>query len=640
MNLHPAYPQQGHLDTFHGFVVSAFEATSEALSLRLVTSYGIQAAWLPKEAVLFQVARGQVWDFTGEIVDLKQYGEQLKIRRAVPSMPAGRLIVPFLAHHIPGLSRQAAQRMWEAFDHELVTLMEQGDVTALACAVGGSAAVQLATMTVHTWADWVAYTELAQQLYQYDFNEKILRMVVTHYGQRSLAQVRDDPYRLLAFSELAPVDCAAQTHFMIRKDDQRRLLGIVDAAVHQLYGRGVTIFPRVELEATILDLTDLQCRQVANAIALALQHGRLVAANERHLMGDGFAQIEQTVIQFLVRCSRALHEPNAILHSAPTVSRPVLDAVSVQVSITLTYNEDMAFSFVKSVADYVDSRSTPCHVLAGSESLCQRIRAATALHPMTLLRAPDELSDFSKGLRPRAIVVMSSTIDFVDMARLLPKLHPKDQLFFVGQPLRGAGDRTLLLPALLMTKQIFRHDLSLNMNDDVSPNTVHQSILASNAPWSRYLSRESGRQGVFWMSVADVEFERAVAGISHQLCRHGSVAVVVRDDNERRQYTRLITAAIVSDYSTGKGPVQVETADRFEPADSDSSLVVLRQPGDYSSAWLRAAIGTAASRVVIVSTVEIDHQLSTMQEMKPVWDGFANRWDQVWTNHAQKGQFQ
>ncbi len=530
--------------------------------------------------------------------------------------------------------------MWEAFDHEVVTLIEQGDVTALAGALGGPAAVQLATMTVRTWLDWVAYTELAQQLSQYGFNEQILRMVVTHYGQRSLAQVRDDPYRLLAFSELGPVDRAAQIHFKIRKDDQRRLLGVVDAAVHQLYDRGITIFSREQLETIILDLTDLRPHQVEDAIAVALQHGRLVAADERHLMGDGFAQIERAVIQFIVMCSRALHEPKAVLQTGPTVSRPVLNAVSMKVSITLIHDEDMAFSFVKSVVDYLGSRSTPCYVLTVSDSLCQRIQAATGIHPMTLLRAADELGDSSKGLLPRAIVVMSSTIDFVDMARLLPKLHPSDQLFFVGQPLRAAGNRTLLLPTLLMVKQIFRHNLSPNMNDDVATNTVGQNIFAFNTPWSLYLPRESGRQGVFWMSVADNAFERAVAGISHQLRRHGSVAVVVRDDSERRQYTRLIAETIFSDCATRSGAVQVETADRFEPGDSDSSLVVLRQPGDYSSAWLTAAIGTAANRVVIVSTVEIDHHLSTMQEMKPVWNSFETRWDHVWTEQVQQGQYQ
>lgn len=644
MSQHPAYPPQGSLHTVQGLVVSAFDPNLHARSLRLVTSRGIQSAWLRHGTISFEVAPGQVWNFTGEIVDLGQYGEQLEIKHAVPAVPADPLLVPFLAHHVPGLSQQRARRMQEALGSGFVASMEQGEVMVLACALGYPAGVQLAELVIRIWADQVAYTELAQELYKYGITEQTLRTAVCHYGQRSLAHVRDDPYRLLAFSKLGPVDQAALEHFRMRKDDQRRLIGTVDAAVYALHDRNCSIFTQRQLETAICELANLERPQVVKAINLALQHGRLVAASERYVMGEGFARIERSVIQFLVICNRSQADSTAApsvmcTEDAGALGQVASEAAAAKVCIILAHEESVAFKIVKYVANLFSFRNERCYVLAGSDALCRRIDAATGLQPMTLRRAvANGLSEPGKAPSPRAIAIVSSTIDFMDMARLLPQLHPADQLLFIGQPLAHVGDRTLLLPALLSVDQIFRRELPPHTIYDPAADAASQCVPLSSVTRSVYIPSQSDRRGTFWICVADDAFERAVVGVSHQLRRHGSVAIVTRDGNEQRHHARLINEAMVDTGAPGHDTVSVVTVDSVEPGDSDSTVVVLRHPATLNAAWFQAALSTAASRAVIVATVEIDFKFSTVQDDDSAPRDFATRWRRASAEQQRQGQ--
>ena len=525
--------------------------------------------------------------------------------------------------------------------------MAQGEVAVLARALGGPAAVQFAALTVRTWADQLAYTELAQELYQYGFTERALRMVVGQYGHQSLAKVRDDPYRLMAFAEIGPVDQAALKKFRMREDDERRLMGIVDAAVYALHDDGTSIFTQRQLETTICELANLQSNQIGQAINVALKHGRLEVATEHHMMGDGFARIERSVIQFLAISHQSLPESTAALSRTridglSEISQVALDAAVVPVSIILAYEELAAFTFVKYVADVFTSRDERCYVLAGSDALCRRLDVATGLQPMTLRRAmADGLDQAGEDPSPRAIAIVSSTIDFVDMAQLLPHLHLNDRLLFIGQPLQGAGNRTLLLPALLAVDQIFRRELPSNTSNYLAADTASR-LSSSSITRSVYIPRESDRKGVFWVCVADSAFERAVVGVSHQLRRHGFVVIVVRDGNERQHYARLIKSAMTNIGESGHGTISVVTADCLQPGDSDSTVVILRQPRGRSAAWLEAAIRTAENRAVIIATVEIDCELSTSQEEEPAPRDFAIRWRRASAEQEQKlrGQYQ
>jgi hypothetical protein len=322
------------------------------------------------------------------------------------------------------------------------------------------------------------------------------------------------------------------------------------------------------------------------------------------------------------------------------VRRAVFNAAAERVSIILACEEPAAFRFVQCLADLFNSRNERCYVVAGSDALCQRIDAATGIQAVALHRAFEESPLKPSGTSlPRAIVVVSSTIDFVAMAKLLPQLLPTDQLFFVGQQLRHDANRALLLPALLAIDEIFRHQLPPSSNDNLAVDEASRGVPISSADKSVYNPRESERLGLFWLCVTDDAFERAVIGVSHQLRRHGSVAIVTGDSEERQHYARLTDEALAEIRTTiGHGMLSVITADALEPNDSDSSVVILRRPETRGAAWLHTASGTAARRAVVVSTVQSDYPVPKLQENKSILDGFVTRWRKVTADQDQQCQ--
>lgn len=636
MNLHPAYPSINSSHKVLAMVTSAFEANSKAWSLRLITSRGVRSAWITKERIPFQVAVGQVWNFTGEIVNLGEYGEQYEVSEAMPSLPSDQLLIPFLAHHVPGLSQTRAQRMWETLGNGLIESLEQDDILPLSQAHGGPAATQIAKLAVRMWKEKVAYTQLVKELYQYSFTERVLYNLIGHYGQHSLTYIQDDPYRLLAFAEIGLVDQVALEHFGVHVGDHRRLMGIVDAAVHALYDSGIVIFMQSQLETAIHQLARLRRQQVVAAIHLAQQHGRLIAATERHLMGDGFARIERSVLQYLATCNRSPPDTWASTIYTRTdgtceINRMAADAAAVRVSLIIAYEETAAFKFVQCVDALFCSRDERCYIVAGSDVLSQRIHAATGLQPTALHRAvKDGLVELDGVPSRRAIAIVSSTIDFLSMSQLLRHLRTTDQVFFIGQPLTHGSGRALLFPALLAIDHIFRRELPSNSINHSTICSSGQGISVTSASRRNYNPRESERCGVFWICVADHAFERAIVGISHQLCRHGSVAIVAHDGNERQYYAQLTDKALLETSArTRHGAVLIVTADGLESGDSDSSVIVLRQQEARDATWFRSALGTATSRAVVISTVELDYHFPIPQDDNTFSNGFVTRWRQV-----------
>jgi len=129
---------------------------------------------------------------------------------------------------------------------------------------------------------------------------------------------------------------------------------------------------------------------------------------------------------------------------------------------------------------------------------------------------------------------------------------------------------------------------------------------------------------VFCLCVANDAFDRAIVGLGHQLLRHGSVAIVAADSDERTHYTRLIGEAMAETCATTScRTASVVAADVLEPNDTDSAVVVLRHPTTHSGTWLQVALGTAGSRAVVVTTMESAYQLLTMQNENSFPNGFV-----------------
>ena len=637
MTSHPAYRHDDTLHTLHGMVVSVFEATSNAWSLRLITAHGSRRAWLSKDVMEVPVGAGQTWIFTGETKDLGEYGEQFDIKSAFPELPAGPLLIPFLSQHVPGLGATSARRLWNILGRELVWHLARGDVSTLALAHGGPIASKVARLAIEVWAATVSYTELARELYRYGITEPVLRQFVNHYGDRSLEYVRDDPYRLLAFTGFHPTDEAARRGFGIRPHDGRRLMGIVESAVHMLYDTQSVIVTKEQLENAISRISTVSNDDIRIAIRLAVQHGRLIAVGRQHLIGEGFARIEASVIRHLKHCMGWTQERPARGTNVPELKssgtgQMAFQVPSARVSIVVAREATSGLGFIRDMAIVLSAEGDICHVIAGTPALRNRLEAATGIQAVALRDAlSSELSEPASTAQAevlRSIIIVSSTIDFRAMAQLVEHLRASDRLIFIGQPLSHAGNRALLLPSLLSINRIPRTDLVDTVKDHCSLAGAKPGIMRLSN-WSRnvYSARQSERRGVFCLSVAEAIFDRVIVGLSHQLKRHGNVAVVAQDLAEWEKYSRLILdAEIDSDLVGGARSASVVVADEIEPGDSDSSVIILRDPKTSTPAWLQTAINTARCRAVIVFATEASQNLSRVQNDVSIVDEFATRW--------------
>ncbi|MFM0089275.1 helix-hairpin-helix domain-containing protein [Paraburkholderia sediminicola] len=583
-------------------IQSIFESKPDSWSLRIVTDQGVLRAWLRKEVMPTMVGIGQVWALTGEQVDLGIYGERFAISTLEPILPTGRLLVSFLCHHVPGLGLIAAQRWWTAFGDRLPNVLTNHDIHALAQAHGGRLATTVSRLSVALWAYQTAYVALARELHRYGFHESIIRKLLDHYGAHGKNKILEDPYRLLAFAGFHAVDSVATLHYAVLPNDPRRLLGAVEAGLHALHDIGITITTREKLGDAVSFTTGLDQHCISMAIGLAEIEGRIIALDEQNIIGEGSAYIRQQVLRSLTDRIRTSAYPNddtrARIGNVPSFGlESALDlALTEPLSIVVARSEHSCLQFVQTLRQRLSADGETCHVLDGGK-LATEIRSEFGADTETITAAADAgPSSFTN--RSRTFLILSSTIDFINMAKVLPLFGESDRLVLIGKPLKFSGERMLLLPALLAIDNVCR--ATLNSEEPSLISAVREVLQPTNLETSSYDPRNPMRTGVFTVVVNDISFDQAVVGLHYQLARHSDTAVVVCDPYERRKIKELLSASQHVDKLGSSSVGRVVGADEIEPADSDTSIIALRDPAKHDIDWIDTAIESAKSRAILV----------------------------------------
>lgn len=615
MNRHPAFSSNSSLCTTLALVVSIFYVTDDDQCLRLMTIRGSMYAWLSKGIIPFVIGPGQVWFFNGESTNFGKFGEQFRIIDGVPTMPTGPILAPFLAHHVPGLSRTRSDRLFSALGENVVKALEIGSVSTVAQILGGPASVQLASLAVNSWKRYATYNLLAREFYRYRFTETSLRQVGLHYGNASMEVLKSDPYRLLAFAEFSLVDEVALHHFKIDIDDTRRLLGIVEAAVYSLYDSGTVIFSHDQIESAIKSLVDIDKEKIRLCVALAISKRRIVATGAATLAGNGFARVKQVVQNQLASYSRST--PAKLVspeienkHEIATCYRKILDTnqvAEIVASLRISVIHATGFSaieFIERVTKMHLSRNNTCYVIAGTDFLRERIKSANVISIFSACEVIENgLPNRNSNKMQRAILIASSTICYFSIAKILMHLDANDNLIFVGEILKCSGEKPLLFPDLFKDNRISRYTLP-DRPTHFLDTTIREP---SSQIFHAYDSKNSKRSGTFWLYVPEGSFDRAIVGVSHQLRKHGTVAVIAPNNLERRYYSKLVEQAMIeiTHYSPVDGVI-VSTADGLEPGDSESIVIILPMATNCNVAWLYTALKVGHRRAIIVSTADLN----------------------------------
>jgi hypothetical protein len=208
-------------------------------------------------------------------------------------------------------------------------------------------------------------------------------------------------------------------------------------------------------------------------------------------------------------------------------------------------------------------------------------------------------------LGPRTLIIVSSTIDFASTARLLQHVHANDRLVFIGKPLEFLGTRLPLLPVLMSDDSISRGEYSedgYQKNHSINEPADLDALLTGNWDQIAYDAKRSARPGIFAVTVENSKFVHAAAGLCHQLSKLGTVSIVVHPQLDKQDYLHLLDDLSDPNLSPDSSEITVEGAEAIERGDSDSSVVVLAGPLDANIMWIKTAIATSRTRVVVVGS--------------------------------------
>ena len=175
---------------------------------------------------------GEVWALKGVSRHNAKYGEQVHVETAILAAPSGRLVVDFLVRHpaFNGLAigKARAKRLWEAFGQDLGTVLNQGDVEKLT----GTLSVECARKLVEAWQAVSEEAGVVSFLDQHGFDLHLANRIRKVWPRDTLAKLRGNPYRMLAFAAWEKVDRMAHT-LGLTDDDPRRQIAAVEACLYR-----------------------------------------------------------------------------------------------------------------------------------------------------------------------------------------------------------------------------------------------------------------------------------------------------------------------------------------------------------------------------------------------------------------------
>lgn len=408
---------------------------------------------------------------------------QIDARELALLLPSGEHIVGFMAdsEEFQGIGRVKARKLWERFGEELYTLLDQGDVAALAQVLTVESAHQVA-------AAWARHgdSRTLQWLQRQGFELALGRKVISFFGSETPAQLEADPYRLLSFcASWKQVDALARSQFGIDEEDPRRLQGAVEEACYRLFGEGHTAASlwmlMTRLEA-ILGVQTPQCRwrpRVSDALSQGFTNGSFIIGEDHDIHPLGPLVMETTVARAVAH-RLTLQGPLPLL-TAPDVAAVIGD---FETSEGLTLNREQRFAIkmaaiqpfvlitggagvgkttvLKALYTIYDRANVRVFQLALAGRAAKRMQEATG-------RSASTLAGFLRNVKqddlaqPAVVVVdEASMVDIISMSRLCELLPPHVRLVLVGDPSQlmpvGPG---LVLHALSATPDVPRVELKV-----------------------------------------------------------------------------------------------------------------------------------------------------------------------------------
>ncbi len=221
-------------------------------------------------------------------------------------LPSGRMIVRFVAEHVPGIGQTRADRLWEAFGANLAeVLADDGAVDDISAALDPERPVlarRLALMAMSAWKDAAGEAALVDWLARQGVDDlKIVRRLHRILGEAAVEHLAANPYSmvpLLSWSRLDPIG----RRLLIEegrdpRSDARRVTGAADEIVKRMLRRGDTASSTERFAGEMARLLGSTLAPIA-LLDVARRNGAVVEDGDL-LRAPGAAAIEDGLVRLL-----------------------------------------------------------------------------------------------------------------------------------------------------------------------------------------------------------------------------------------------------------------------------------------------------------------------------------------------------
>lgn len=487
--------------------------------------------------------KGQRWALRGVLVDYKQK-QQIEATYAELLRPSGKNTIAWIAgcNDVPGVGQVKAQRLYDRFGPELVTIIEQRDMKALSTVISHEAA----DLLCHAFEKF----QVAQTLVWLDqigMPRRIGQKVVACYAGMAREKIEANPYALISFeARWKAVDVLAQERFGVTDADPRRLEAAVEETLYRALKDGHTCLPGKEVRSrlkTLLDDPDLvgqslatdgssQYRRVGDLyqptgtylieleIARRLSrmaagevaqqtsifavgevdHGAMKAAIHDYERTQGFALSSEQRQAILCSGSACL---SLILGGAGTGKTTVLKAL---------------YAALEAVQPGV-----AIYQLALAGRAAQRMQEATGRESCTIAAFFAQVSAVPLGSDAVIVIDEVSMVDVILFYRLLRHIPPSTRLILVGDPRQlppiGPG---LLLHALAGHPAVAQTELKVVKRQSIASGILPVAVAVRRHTIPDYVSYQGRGNGVSFIDCPDHALDEAVVRVYAELGGSGA----------------------------------------------------------------------------------------------------------------------
>ena len=207
------------------------------------------------------VCVGDSWQISGKIGTnvISPYGvliKEFKITadEAYLIVPKDHDLKQFLTEssRFKGIGPETADNLWEAFHEELFDILTEGNVETLSAIKGMS--LEKAQNTVTAWEKLISVAAI-QFLAQFDLDIEKRKQIYQFYGTECEKQVRNNPWRLIAFSgNFRTIDRIALRKFKFDIDCPSRFVGLIEEAIYRNLELGNTAIKSKQLRLRVKNL--------------------------------------------------------------------------------------------------------------------------------------------------------------------------------------------------------------------------------------------------------------------------------------------------------------------------------------------------------------------------------------------------